>query len=68
MYRFANSSVGPATADIATHRGIDFVIRRIRRSLQQCNSAHDLPGLAVAALRDIEFTPRNLHRVTAVLG
>ena len=35
----------------------------LRHQLQECCRRHDLPGLAVAALRHVERRPRRLHRL-----
>ena len=50
----ANPDVGRATADIAVHGEIDIAIRRLAIVFKKRNRAHDLPRLAVTALRDIE--------------
>ena len=40
-------------------------IGRLRRGCQQGGRLHDLPGLAVAALRHAVVAPRDLHRMIA---
>ena len=42
--------------------------RRPGRRRQQRRGRHDLPGLAVAALRHIDLLPRDLQRMRAVRG
>ena len=58
--------VAAAAADIAGHGAGDFLIRRMRRLLQQRGGLHDLSGLAIAALRHVQFAPGLLHRMVAV--
>jgi len=41
----------------------DVLIGRIGDRVKQCDGAHDLAGLAVAALRDLLLQPRLLHRM-----
>src|ERR1700755_3497228 len=49
--------IGAATADIAGHRHIDVRIARLRMRGKQRSGRHDLAGLAVAALHDVEIEP-----------
>src|SRR5262244_4600965 len=58
--------IAAAAADIATHRIVDLGLGRVLRCRQQCRGLHDLAGLAIAALRDIERAPSLLHRMIAV--
>src|SRR4029450_4369815 len=53
--------ISAASADIARHGGVDVVIARLRRFLQQRRRRHDLAGLAVAALRHLQLQPRLLQ-------
>src|SRR5215831_15713405 len=62
----ADALIGAAAADVAAHGGIDFGIRRLRDPCEQGRSRHDLPGLTVAALRNIELDPGALYGVTVV--
>jgi hypothetical protein len=59
--RFADARVGAAAADVRSHVAIDLVVGRLRVSLEQRRRAHDLPRLAVAALRDVLLDPGLLH-------
>ena len=59
--RSADALIGAASADIARHGGVDVVIRRLRRVLQQRRRRHDLAGLAVAALHHLQLQPRLLQ-------
>ena len=63
MDPLANPVVSAAAAEVAGHRVVDVGKRRIRVSFQQRRSGHDLTGLAVAALCDIEFAPGLLQWV-----
>src|ERR1700680_4859086 len=49
--------IGSATAEVATHRGINVRIARIGFLPQKRRSRHQLPSLAVAALRHVELDP-----------
>jgi hypothetical protein len=57
--------VGTAAADIARHRFTDLVARRFWILDQQRSCLHDLTGLAIAALRDVEAAPSLLNRMIA---
>src|SRR5256885_12181688 len=57
----ANANVGGAATDVAVHGEIDVAVARLRCLAQQRDGAHHLPGLAVAALRDITGRPGTLH-------
>ena len=57
----ANANVGGAAADVAVHGEVDVAIRRRRVEAEQRRGAHDLAGLAIAALRHVERDPRLLH-------
>jgi hypothetical protein len=53
MNGFADAEVGAAPAEISAHRVIDIRIAGFRVRREQCSSGHDLPRLAVAALRNL---------------
>src|SRR5690606_29204181 len=57
MDRLADTVVGAAPAEVAGHRLVDVGVRRVRLALEQRDRAHDLPGLTVAALRDVLVDP-----------
>src|SRR5882724_43624 len=56
--------IGAAPADVR-HCVVDILIGRLRVSLEQGRRGHDLPGLAIAALGDVERRPGLLHRMRA---
>src|ERR1700719_4170052 len=58
--------IAAATADVAAHLAVDLVLGRVLVGGEQRGGLHDLPGLAIAALRDIEGAPRLLDRVVAL--
>ena len=58
----ADAGVRRATAEVARHRAIDIRIGWLGRFGQECRRAHDLPALAITALRHIEVAPRLLER------
>jgi len=55
-----------AAAQVAAHGCIDIRVGGMGRARQQGGGRHDLPGLAVSALRYIERLPGHLHRVQAI--
>ena len=64
--RGADAEVGGAAADVPVHRVVDVGVGRVRVTLDERDRRHDLAGLAVPALRDVELLPRLLHGVRAV--
>ena len=60
---FANPEVRRAPAEVARHRIVNLRIRRILMRLQQRRCRHDLPRLAISALRHLLLDPRLLHRM-----
>src|SRR5262245_20118644 len=66
MYRFSNSRIGSAAAQITAHGLIDVRIGGICLAREQRGGRHNLPRLAVAALRYIDFDPSPLHRMTHI--
>src|SRR6266702_557469 len=61
----ADPLVGAAATDIG-HGRVDVGVRGMRILCEQRSGGHDLPRLAIAALRHVFFDPRALHRVRAV--
>src|ERR1700675_4093874 len=57
MDGLADALVGSAAADVAAHEVIDIGVGRVGLLGEQRDCGHDLPGLAVAALRDVFFDP-----------
>src|SRR5215207_5237277 len=66
LHGAANAVVGGAAADIAAHRRVDVRIGRFAILGQEADSRHDLPGLAIAALRHVELDPGVLNRLRAL--
>src|SRR5580700_6527608 len=58
--------ISAATADIAIHVANDVVAARILVIRQQCRGLHDLPGLAITALRHLQIEPGLLQRMVAI--
>src|SRR6266850_1439453 len=58
--RRANPLVGTAAADVAGHGLVDLAIGGLLRLGEQAGGLHDLPALAVAALRDVQTVPGRL--------
>src|SRR5947209_8003213 len=65
MHRRADTLIGAAAAYIG-HRLIDVGIGWLRLFLEQRGGGHDLAGLAIAALRNVDRGPRLLHRVRGI--
>src|SRR5271169_6227958 len=66
MDRFANPLIGSAAAQIAVHGLGDLVVGGVRIFCEQRRGRHDLPRLAVAALRDFFCDPGLLQHVQTV--
>ena len=56
-----DAHVGSAAADVAGHALIDVGVGRLWDQVDDRGRAHDLAGLAVAALHDLQVEPRLLH-------
>src|SRR5271166_915414 len=57
----ADADIGHASAEVACHHGVDVLIARSREVLQEGRRLHDLPRLAVAALRNLKLDPGPLQ-------
>src|SRR6266446_9954741 len=64
VYRRANALIGAAPADVG-HHVVDVPVGRFGLLPQEGRRGHDLPGLAVAALRHVELRPGLLHGMGA---
>src|SRR5688572_6917218 len=58
--------VAAAPAQVAGHGVGDLLVGRRGLLLQERRRLHDLPALAVAALRYTDLAPRDLHRMLAL--
>src|SRR5271169_1177735 len=58
--------VAATATDVAAHGIVDLGLGRVLRRRQQRGGLHDLAGLAIAALRNIQGAPGLLHRMIAV--
>ena len=65
MDRVFDALVTAATADIARHRFAYLIVCRFWIFHEECGGLHNLAGLAIAALRDIDLAPGLLNRVIA---
>src|SRR6516162_2280187 len=61
-----NALIAPASADIAAHGIVDLGFQWVLICRKKCGSLHDLPSLAIAALRHVQSAPSLLHRMVAV--
>src|SRR4051812_35447739 len=61
MDRRPNALVSSAPADIPRHAIVNVSVRRMRFRGEQGNRLHNLSGLAVAALRNVDLLPGLLH-------
>ena len=66
MNGFADPQIGPAATHVTGHCLIDIGIGWLRCPGQQRRGRHELSGLAVPALRYIQFQPRFLQRMRSV--
>src|SRR5207247_8881066 len=64
----ADACIGATAANVARHRLVDIAVGGRGVLHQQRGSGHDLAGLAVAALHDLEVEPRLLHLLTDGCG
>src|SRR5438477_3605152 len=60
--RRADARIGSAAADVG-HRRVDVLVAGVAILCEQGDRRHDLPRLAVAALRHFVIDPRLLHRL-----
>src|SRR5882672_749855 len=68
LYGGDDAAVRAAATDVGLHVLDDLLAGRIAVLLEQPRGAHDLPGLAVAALRHLFLDPRLLQRVLRFQG
>src|SRR5438046_681701 len=61
MNSFSDAVVSPAAADVCRHEFCDPGISGMRSLGQQRGGGHDLPALAVSALRNVFGDPRILQ-------
>src|SRR6266487_4286919 len=61
-----NALVTAAAAQVAGHGFVDFGVGRRRFLGEKGGGLHDLPALAIAALRNAEIAPRHLDRMGAL--
>src|SRR5512132_2392742 len=55
--RFADADIGPTAANVAGHGIVDLGIARVRIARQQSRRRHDVPGLTIPALDNLEIEP-----------
>jgi len=66
MNRFPDTRIASAPAQISVHCDIYLAVAWLRVLGEQRGGGHDLTGLAIPALRDIDFLPGYLQRVLAI--
>src|SRR5215470_3959369 len=64
--RSADADIGHAPAQAAAHDGVDVLVGRVGKILEQCCGLHDLSGLAIAALRCLRLNPGFLQRMLTI--
>src|SRR6266446_5803181 len=64
----ADSHISAAAADVPRHRGVDIAIGRVGVGREQRSRGHDLAGLAIAALRDLQRDPGLLDLLAGGCG
>ena len=62
----ADGLIGSAAANVVVHGFVDIGVGGLRGFGQQRGGRHDLPGLAIAALRHVFIGPGALHRMAAI--
>lgn len=65
MNRVFDALITAAAADVAGHRFANLIVVGLGIFGQQGSGLHDLTGLAIAALRDIDLAPGLLNRMIA---
>src|SRR5690606_17256594 len=68
FYGSLDSEISGTATNITVHGRFDFLIGWTGITFYQGSGIHDLPGLAVAALRHIVLQPSFLYRVVALIG
>jgi hypothetical protein len=58
-----DTCVSTATANIASHSGVNVFVAGVFVFAEQCSSAHELTRLAIATLGNLVFDPSFLQRV-----
>src|SRR5882672_4841296 len=53
----ADSHISAAATDVPRHGGVDIAVGRVGLGGEQRRRGHDLAGLAIAALRDLQLDP-----------
>src|SRR4030095_12651316 len=66
FYCLPDPPIGAATAEISPHGGVNIFISGIGIPFQQSSSGHNLPALAIAALRHLFFYPCFLNGMTII--
>src|SRR5215475_15273606 len=66
LNRTHNALIGATAADIGAHVFDDLLARRLRIVLEQVGRAHDLAGLAIAALRHALGEPGFLYGMARI--
>src|SRR5262249_36934761 len=64
--RPAEGDIGHASAQATAHDGVDILVGRVGKILEQRCGLHDLSGLAIAALRCLRLNPGLLQRMLTV--
>src|SRR5262244_1221282 len=64
--RPADADIGHASAQVAAHDGVDVLVARVAKILEQSCGLHDLSGLAIAALRCLRLDPGLLQWMLTV--
>src|SRR6266404_888654 len=64
----ADARIGSAATDVSRHRGVDVGVARLRHGGEQRRGGHDLPGLAIAALRHVQLDPGLLNLLAGRRG
>src|ERR1700761_7951726 len=64
--RLADAQIRAASAQIAIHRRVYVLVGRVRVRTEQGGSRHNLAGLTVATLRNVNLAPSLLQGMRAI--
>jgi hypothetical protein len=63
----ANAGVSSTAADVAGHGFVDIFVGGLGVLLEEHGGAHDLSGLAITALWDVDFNPGALQGMSEIV-
>src|SRR5262249_16292858 len=64
--RPSDADIRHASTQAAAHDGVDVLVAPVGKIFEQCCGLHDLPGLAISALRNLRVAPGPLQGMLTV--